>query len=310
MVIQLSILVGNVSDLLGLGYTRIEVHQSTDQGNSYQEITSSAAQSALLESLEANTTFQMGGRLLKLKVDGGTEQSISFSGLIEHWTVLQVVNRINEVVASLASVSDTKVLLTSPTSGRTSSIEITYNDAYSLGWTTGQKVFGKSSRITLVSGTFIYNFPDQAGTSDDRYKWRFSANGSNPISEFSNVVSGQTAPSIDASNLSVGTARFYDAGGRPKRTRILVAIDSVPQSLVSVFVTADQPLTIDSDGDGFLQVTLIRGSRVRVAIEGTAYVREFIVPNVSAFDLLTVMSTSTDPFTIQTTPPLLTRRTI
>ncbi len=310
MVVQFSILVGNVADLIGLGYSRIEIYQSIDQGNSYQEITSSTTQAAILESSEANTTFRMGGKLLKIKVDGEQEQSISFSSLIEYWTPTQVANRINEVIASLASVDGLKVILTSPTTGRSSSIEITYNDALDLGWLSGRQVFGKAARIALASDTLVYSFTDQAGEIEDRYKWRFSDDGSNPISDFSSVISGHTSPLIDASDLSIGTARFLNTDGHPRKTRILIATDSSPQSLVGMFVSQIQPLVIDSDDNGYLQFTLIRGSKVKVAIEGTAYVREFIVPDATSFDLLTVMSTATDPFTIQSVPPLLTRRTL
>lgn len=310
MVVQLSILVGNADDLIGLGYTRIEIHQSIDLGNSYQEVTAPTVQSAILDSLDANTLFQMGGRLLKLKIDGGAEQSIDFSTLLDLWSITQVINRINEVVPSLASANGAKVRLTSPTTGRTSSIEITYSDAADLGWSDFPIVYGKAARIPLVGGTFIYSFPDQAGTGDDRYKWRFSADGVNPISDFSSVVSGQAAPLIGPSNLSVGTAHFYDQSGQPSKTRILVAIDSVPQNVASVFVGKSQALIVDSDDNGFLQVTLIRGAKVRIGIEGTAYVREFVVPNTTSFDLLSVMATATDPFTVQTVPPLLIRRSI
>lgn len=310
MVVQLSILVGNVADLLSLGYTSIEVHQSKDDSNSFQEVTAPAISPAVLDSLPANTTFRMGGKLLKLKIDGGAEVAVSFSTVVEFWTTAQVVNRINEVIPALASIGpDAVVRLTSATVGRVSSIEIVYNDATDLGWIAGV-VYGKSARILLVAGTFSYLFPDVAGIASDRYKWRYSANGSNPISPFSETVSDQSAPSISVGNLSVGTAKFYGADGKPKKTRILVATDSVPQGLVGVFVVRDQPIIVDSDDDGFLQLTVIRGATIRVAIEGTSYIREFVVPDATAFDLLTVMATATDPFTIQTTPPLLSRRSI
>lgn len=310
MVVQLAILVGNVADLISLGYTRIEVHQSIDQGNTYQEITASALAAAILDSLPANTTFRMGGKLLKLKLNGGAELSITFSTLIDFWTTTQVVARINEVSPALASVGvGGKVRLTSGTLGRISSIEITYNDSNDLGWSAGI-VYGKSARPTLAGGTLSYLFPDVAGSATHLYKWRYSANGVSPISGFSGVVSNQSAPGIAAGDMSVGTAKFYGADGRPKKTRILVATDSIPQSVLGVFIVRDQPIVVDSDDDGFLQLTAIRGAKVRVAIEGTSYVREFVVPNTPAFDLLTVMATVTDPFTVQVPSPVLSRRTI
>lgn len=310
MVVQLSILVGNVADLISLGYTRIEVHQSKDEGNSFQEITAPSALAATTDSFAPNTRFRMGGKMLRLKFDGGVEQEIAFSTVVDNWTTSQVVNRINEVVPGRAVAGPNGVVrLTSATLGRSSSIEITYNDADDLGWITGT-VYGKAARLTLVGGTFSYVFPDVAGTSSDRYKWRYTANGASPISEFSAVVTDQSAPDLASGLLSIGVAKFYGPDGKAQQTRLLVVVDSVPQGVGAVFVGTSQPVIVNSDNQGFVQFSLIRGATVRVGIEGTSYIREFVVPNAPTFDLLTVMATATDPFTVQTTPPLLTRRSI
>lgn len=310
MVVQLSIPVGNVDSLLGLGYTRIEIHQSTDSANSYQEVTAPVAAAALLDSLDAVTTFQMGGKLLKLAVDGASEVSIDFSSVVESWTPTQVANRINEVIPGRASVVGNKVRLTGAVLGRGGKLEVTYNDALDLGWEAGQVVFGKAARITLVSGTLIYTFPDVAGHNTDLYKWRFSANGNLPVSDFSTPVSGQTQPLIASGLMSIGTAYFYGPDGRPSKTRVIVAVDSTPQNIGGNFVSSSQPLLFDTDVDGFLQMTLMRGVKLRVAVEGTAFIRDFVVPNAPSFDLLTVMASAVDTFQVQTSPALLTRRSI
>lgn len=311
MVVQLTILVGNAADLVGLGYSRIEVWQSKDRGNTFQEITAPVVTAAKLDSAVAQNTFQMGGRLLKLVVDGGTEVSIPFSDIIEQWTPLQVVNRINEVVPSLASVlGGTQVRLTSPSNNRSSSVLVTYSDSPDLGWAADDVAYGLSARIVLSGGTLVYSFPDVAGRPDDRYKWRFSANGSNPVSEFSAPVTGQVAPVLNNALLSVGTAQFYDAAGNPSKTDILVGVDSSPQAIAGGFVSKGSSMKVTSDDTGFLQVTLVRGLKVRVGIIGTSYIREFLVPNAPAFDLLAVMATAPDPYTVQTVPPQLVRRSI
>lgn len=311
MVVQLTILVGNAPDLAGLGYTRIEVWQSIDQGNSFQEVTGPVAAAAVLDSSVAQTTFQMGGRLLKFVIDGGSEVSVDFSDIVSLWTPLQVVNRINEVAAGRASlVGGNQVRLTSPTTGRASSVLVTYSDSPDLGWSADEVVYGLAARVILSGGTRIYSFPDVAGTPDDRYKWRFSANGSNPVSEFSAEVSGQVAPVIDSSNMSVGTAQFYDAMGNPAKTDILIGIDSSPQAIAGGSVSVGSAMKVTSDDTGFLQVTLVRGLKVRIGIIGTSYVREFVVPNATNFDLLAVMATAPDPYTVQITPPQLIRRSM
>lgn len=309
MVVQLSILVANNDSLMGLGYTRIEVWQSTDDGDTYQEVTASTAQAATQDSAPAQTTFDMGGKLLKLIVNGGSEVSISFSALTQYWTPQQVVDRINEVVPGLATLVVNVVRLTSPTTGRASSLEVTYSDSPNLGLLVG-KVFGRSPRITMVASTLSYLFSDVAGSSTARYKWRYSADGVNPISEFSKYVFGAAVPLIPSGNLAVCSTTFVNLEGQPFKAKVVVVADQNPSLVAGYSVSSMQPLVFTSGDDGFIQFTLVRGARVRVAIEGTAFVREFVVPNAASFDLLTVMAAAPDPFTVQVPPPFLIRRNI
>ncbi len=309
MAVQFTILVANNDSLMGLGHTRIEVWQSLNNGDTYEEVTASTAQPAVLFSAHAQTTFDMGGKLLKFIVDGGPETSISFSALTPNWTAQQVVDRINEVVPGLASLVVDQVKLTSPTTGRASSLEITYSDSTTLGFVLG-KVFGKAPRITMVLTTLTYLFSDVSGSSSARYRWRFSADGANPISEFSPYVFGKEAPLISGGQLSVCSTTFVDLTGHPIKTKVIVVSDQNPSLVSGLSLTSQQPLIFTSGDDGFIQFTLVRGAKVRVAIEGTAFVREFVVPNAASFDLLTVMTAAPDPFTVQVPPPFLVRRNI
>ncbi len=309
MVAQITIPAANVEDLLDLGFTRIEIWRSTDLGNLYSEITAASAQAAVLDSAVASTTYRMGGKLLKLKVSGGSERSISFSSVLDYWTPAQVVARINEVVASLASVVAGAVRLTAPTTGRASSILITYNDAADLGLAAGTLALGLAARPSLVSGTFVYVFSDVAGGSTDRYKWRFSANGADPVSEFSLRVLGELPP-VSSDLLSIATATFLGIDGRPQRRTAVFASQGSPQSIAGYFAGSAVPLTAMADEQGFLQVPLLRGARIRVGIEGTAFVRELTVPDDDTFDLLTAMAAAPDPFTVQEPLPFLIRSSL
>ena len=309
MLVQVTIPVANVSALLAAGYTHVEVWQSTDGGNLYNEITDSAPRAAVLTSLPALTTYFMSGKLLKLRVDGGAEQSISFSTVVPYWTPIQVANRINEVVASLASVVGTSVVLTSPTTGRASTLEITYNDASDLGLGAGTVAVGKAIRIALVPDTFVNIFTDVSGSEDDRYKWRFSANGASPISDFALRVFGSDPP-LDPTMVSLGTATFLSVDGRAKQVSLIIVSDAAPTIINGFVVGADQPLVVTADETGFIQVPLIRNATVRIALEGTAFVREIVVPDEDTFDLLTALSTAPDPFTVQSPLPFVIRRSL
>jgi hypothetical protein len=311
MVVQLSIPVGNVVSLLGLGYTTIEIHQSVDEGNSYQEITAGSVEPAELVSAEASTTFRVGGRMLKLQVDGGVEKIIEFSSLIDNWTPTQVKNRINEIVPGLATNDSTTVTLTSPTDGRSSSIVITYCDSEDLGWVEGDSAKGKAARLALDSDVLLYSFNDTGGASSARYKWRFSDGGENPISEFSEYVLGSAVPLLDASRISIATGTFVSFDGLPRKTTVIVSLArQSAQSVDGVFLGDGVAKTVTTDEYGYLQMPLVRGADIIVAIEGTRFVRRFTVPDAPTFDLLTVAADAPDEFTVQTTLPLLTRRSL
>lgn len=309
MVTQLSIAVANVANLLGLGYSRLEIWQSLDSGDTYQEITSPTAQPAKVTSFAPSTTFQMGGTFLKFIVNGGAEESVTFDPILVDWTAIQVAGAINAVHTGLASVVDNAIVLTAPTTGRLSSIEITYCDAPSLGFSAGV-TYGTDARLTLVNGVLIYTYYDVAGTSTARYKWRYSANGLPPVSDYSDYVLGDSVPLVSSNALSVGSAQFIGLDGRPRKTTVVFVMEDNPSAVSGMAITGGLPKMYTSGDDGFLQFTMVRGLKVKAAIEGTYFVREFVVPDAPAFDLLTVMAAVADPFTVQTTPPLLIRRSV
>ena len=51
-------------------------------------------------------------------------------------------------------------------------------------------------------------------------------------------------------------------------------------------------------------MALVRGEKFKVFFEGSNYFREFVVPNVAEFDLLQILSTTPDPFTIVQMPAM------
>lgn len=308
MAVQISILVGNASDLIALGYTTIEIWQSLDDGDTYNELTASAVAAAYVTSAAAQTTFRMGGHELRFAVDGGSEVIITFDPLIQYWTPLQVANRINEISPGIASSTSTQVFLTSTTTGRASSIEITYSDADDLGFIVGT-TYGLDARIPL-STSFSYLYSDVSGISTARYKWRFSHNGVNPISDFSDYVLGASVPSISSSYLALCTAKFIGLDGLPRKTTIVIGMESNPSVLSGYTIVNSSPLVVTSDDLGYLQFTVVRNMVIRVAVEGTSFVREITVPDAASFDLITAMANAPDPFTVQSPAPFLIRRTV
>lgn len=310
MAVQLSIPVADSGSLIALGHNCIEIWQSTDDGDTYQRTTDVTAKSARVVSAKAITRFIMGGRLLRFILDGGVERTVFFDSTLEYWTSDQVVSTINTVVPGVAVVEDESVVLRSSTTGRSSSVEITYSDSPNLGFVAGTKLYGFDSHVPLVSGTAIYNYADVVGPVGSRYRWRFSNSGANPLSDFSRYVIGTSGPALDPTKLSVCSALFVGIDGVPVKTKIVVAMEQSPTPSGSLTIVGNQTKVFESGDDGFLVFTLARNTRVRVAIEGTYLVREFTVPNTPYFDLLSAMATATDPFTVQSAPPYLIRRNL
>lgn len=311
LVSEILVPAGNADALLALGYSHIEIWKSTDRGNSFQEVTSTAAGNASLHSLPPSTMYHLAGGYLVFTIDGIEKPKITFSATPGYYTASQVVAIINNTIPGVASVgSSGEVVVTSPTAGTVGSVVLT-DSCYvePLGFS-AEEVYGTDVRIQIVSGVPIYFYYDPNPTPDARYKWRFSANGLKPKSSFSKQTSDvQSRLGIDPSNLAVGTALFTSVDGRIASTSILVTARSF-QRTGTISIMGDQVKTFVTDEYGFVMVPLIRGAKVVVGLEGTAIVREITVPAVPVFDLLQAIADVQDQFTVQTTTPLLTRRSL
>jgi hypothetical protein len=307
MLNEIDISVADVDTLLTLGFSKIEIWCSTDEGATYQELTASEAQPPRLLAEPAKTEYRVGGFSLRFRLDGGEELSVDFEPYLRTATVEQVAELVNDVSPGLATVQDNTLLLTGPTSGRLGSVEVTYCDAHDL-FASPAKAYGQDARIPLVLGVPLYSYTDVAGEPDHRYKWRFSDDGENPVSTFSERVFAQVAR-VSGVDLSIGVARFIDSEGRPYQGRIISA--PVGGDQVSGFVVVGNAAkTYVADEKGFLQIRFVQGARMRIALEGTDIIKEIVVPAVPSFDLLEVIGAAPDQFTVQTTEPFLTRRSL
>lgn len=110
-------------------------------------------------------------------------------------------------------------------------------------------------------------------------------------------------------SLTTATATFLGFDGEPRRPSLIFALEMPPTSLGGgEYLLDETPLVVQANELGILSVELVRGAKVRVAIEGTTYSKVITVPDVETFDLLQVLGDSADAFTIQTLPPLVSRR--
>ncbi len=164
-----------------------------------------------------------------------------------------------------------------------------------------------AARTALATNRVDYTFTDLDGSdSDSRYKYRFSANGEAPFSGWSKNVKPVPA-ATDPAKISLGYATFIDIAGAPTKATIIVANEGAMVNGSVVY--GPRPMVYEADEQGYVQIPLLRGAKVVVAIEGTGVVRTITVPNTQIFDLMGALAEAPDMFTVQTTPPLLTRRT-
>lgn len=310
MPVQFTILTANVDALIAQGFDCIEVWCSTDQGNSFEPITATAAFGAKLVTKSAQTMYRMAGRQVSLQVNDGEIVTVSFPTVFDFWTPVQVAAHFNLSIPGLAVSVGPSVVLTAPGEGRTSSLRVTYSDAYDLDLPVGETVYGRDANLPLTSGVLFQTYADPVGHGEHRYRWRYSNSGVSPISSFSATILGKTDPVVDPSILSVATCRFVSADGRAQKRKVIVVTEADPQLLGGFIVGNDFPEVHESDEQGFLQMALVRGAKVTVAIEGTHLVRALTVPDAPTFDLLTTLNAAPDPYSVQVPGAYLNRRSL
>jgi hypothetical protein len=222
----------------------------------------------------------------------------------------QIASVINAVSPGLASVATGQhVRLATEATGRISSIEILYCDIPELGFPIG-KVSGLDKRLELIDSVAIYPFFDVSGLSYSRYKWRFSTNGASPFSQFSKYLTAKPQALLDPSALSVGIARFVGPDGTPTKRRLVIIMEDSPKRVGPYSSGNSEPLIVESDDMGFLQVPLVKGLRLKVALEGTSLIQDLVVPETPTFDFFDSMTETPSRFSIQAPAPLLTRRSL
>lgn len=310
LVNSFSVVAGNVSSLLDLGYSTVEIWESHDDSATWTEITHSDSYPAELISIAGGANYKTAGKSIYFKVNGGPELSVVYPDSPLFMSASQLVAAINAVSPGLGSVAANQhVRLATEATGRQSSIEILYCDIPELGFQVG-KTFGRDKRIELVDSVSIYNFYDAAGLSYSRYKWRFSDNGAAPISQFSKYLVAKPQALLDPTALSVGVARFIGPDGSPTKRRLVIIMEDAPKRVGPYSSGNSEPLIVESDDLGFLQVPLVRGLTLKVALEGTSLIQELVVPDAPTFDFFDSMTTIPSRFSIQAPTPSLTRRSL
>lgn len=304
MLASISIPVYNVAGVRALGFTEIEISRSEDSGNSWNQVTAHAPQPAAALSTEAHTTWAIGGFYLRVSLTG-VLHDITFSDTVKYWSPQMVADRINQVVPGLATVVGVCVQLSGSLTGRGQFLEIL---ASPPGLFTIGRTHGVDGNL-LLDDNVLYVYTDLgASEPSDRYRWRFVTGGAGPYSDYSQPV--RPLPiTLDPSRVSLGYMNFVGVDGNPSKGRLIVA-SSGPPMQGSLVRYAPATVVYEAGDDGILQVPLLRQAHVKIAVEGTSLVREIVVPNTPSFDIATAIGAAPDELTVQTVPPLATRRSL
>lgn len=289
----------------------IKVAKALASTGPWTEITAAAATHA---GMIGTTTspFVVSGLTLLLLVDNQDESTVTFTGT-NPLTVAQVNAQINDVVADLASADYGRVKLTSATTGSQSKVRVSGGTALTLlGFTLDQKSTGKEPYVTLVLGQNSYSFTDRDGTDEDYYEVSYFNTSNLLQSSWSEPFQAEPGTAIDSSHLSVASVNLIDIRGVSVSGQEITVFPLDEPLLVQAHHVglASGPITVTTDNSGHAEITLVRGLKVKVSIQGSL-VREITIPDTATFDLLELMAAAPDPYNpVAPNYPTAPRRTL
>jgi hypothetical protein len=307
-IIEFSIHVENPEQISAL-FDRIQVWRSDTESGVYADITSDDPTSALIDGTVAGP-WNLSGQSLTLSLDLAPSQIITFTGTnpLQLATVLAQINAAFPGLAKEVPTDTNKIRLQSANTGTSSAIQMAGAAAATLGLST-TKTNGKAARLLISSNTEDYTFRDYDGLESLWYKTRFYSSTSGAVSDYSASRMGGPGAGLGSQFLVTGKVALATATGDPVVGRRVIFVPVGPQVIsdgdgnnYGVLPSVDR-ITAYTDSNGRASVSLVKGQRLKVFLEGTTFQREFIVPSTD-FDILTVASAEPDPLSIVSAPPM------
>jgi hypothetical protein len=312
-IIKLTIHVANLSNVMGL-FDKIQVHRSeSGELGPFYEITATAAQAASLTG-SVSSSFTVNGLTLKLKVDEGAEQIITFV-TADPISVDDLVDFVNlHLSGATSSESVGKLKISSDVTGTRSVVEITGGTALAaLGFLVGDRDTGEDARISLQVGVTEYQYDDQSGDPDFYYKVRYYNSGTTAVSDFGPAVKGDVGSVLPPSDLIKAVVDLASLDGKPVVDREVAFYNKyVPPLVLSDYMIIGAEVKLYTDQLGHAETMLVKGSKVVVSIAGTNIVREIVVPTTGTeFKVNDAIAAADDLFQIQIPDiPAAVRRTL
>jgi hypothetical protein len=302
-VIKIKIFVPEIANVLSL-FDHIQVQRS-EAGSPYTDakfITADAATKPVLVSANEGPFAGLQGTELKLKVDGGSEQTVTFTAA----NPVSLTNVIAEIDTELTDLTPSddgggKLQLEGDVAGTVGTLEITGGAAAAiLGFTVGDKDNGEDAHINLLPAVDSYEYDDQSGAASYWYRTRFYNQTSGTYSSWSDWTQGSTGAVITASFLIVGKIKMAEIDGTALVGQDVTIVNVHSPLTKDEHFIAGRSVTITTDGSGYAEITLIKGATVDVVLEGTSMIRRITVPDTGTeFDLMDSSLQTDDPFNIQ-----------
>jgi hypothetical protein len=272
---------------------------STGVNGLYEQITAAAASSAVLTGTRDGNHY-VNGKELRLRIDGVTEISHTFTGA-DPLTTAEAVTELLGVAAGTfvpSSSAGNLLVLTSATTGTGSSIEVLESEAAPFLGISGTAL-GQAADTPLVAGTHEYYFTDQNSDYDYWYKIQLLHSLTLDRSELSAPISADQVIAVPSSQTIVGYINLAAPSGRPMPdTTIRIFNDSLPNSRAGYGVVRFYEETV-TDRNGYAKIRLLRGITVTMNIVGTGITRQITIPTTGdAFDLLDPALVANDEFGI------------
>ncbi len=309
--VKVTINVGEIDDVIQ-SFDLIKLQRSiTVAAGPFVDLTKTTPAAATLLSPTAGP-YNVNNKTLLLTLDSNPQTSLTFIGT-DPITSDDVATAIITAVGESIAVDEAgSVRLTSNLTGTASKIQIDSGTALTaLGWTAGDRDHGEDAHVPLQANIELYDYIDNDGEGTFFYRAIF-LNSTNLLESLpGDAFLGDPGTMVGQSNLSKATVDLVDSSG--------IALESQEISFYSrhelLVVDGFQvgllrgPQSIITDNTGHAEILLVRGAKVKVVFEGTSLIRDITVPNAAEFDLLALMGSAPDQFTIQqSTFPTAIRR--
>lgn len=295
-------------------YDRIQYWRSTSgKTGAYTEITSQEGTAATIVGT-TNAPFTLDTLQLNISLNGADPVEIVF-GADDPVNIVDLITKINtQFPVSIAAPyeADTRKLqLTNPTVGTQSSIQLSGSALTALGLVTTAS--GTAPRTLMGNRNTTYAFADYAGDPTFWYKSRFYSSLTGAVSAFSPPQQGGPLQVLSDSSLVLATVDLTDVTGAPVVGRRIIIVPSMMQRIANGSINfgllpSGARIELTTDDAGHAETLLVVGSTVKVFFEGSGYSRECVVPALvdpaTSIDLLAVLSTQPDPFSIIQAPPM------